>query len=178
MESLMENRAADEERESRQMLRQVQEHLFQAHLNLGAVRESVGLVDVLYHPTNNTGTLNYVTPRRNTAWVSGKMIEPGLERLRKLGRTPRVQYIEGLFPPLFAKALRELQLSVERETPLMIYNAGATGAAALAVPVMPDGVAMELVNDQRGIELWWYVWRNAFYDVMTLGVEPLFVGRD
>ncbi|MBZ0278448.1 MAG: hypothetical protein K8I60_20035, partial [Anaerolineae bacterium] len=43
---------------------------------------------------------------------------------------------------------------------------------------MPDGVTIELVNDQRGSEVWWYVWRNAYYDVLTLGVEPLFVGRE
>lgn len=177
---VMDERAA-EEKESRRLLRRVQEHLFQAHINLGAVRETVGMVDVLYHPNNPTATLNYVTPRRNTAWVSGTMVQPGLERLRQLGRAPRVQYIEGLFPPLFAKALRDLKLEIERETPLMIYKAdGINGRLPppLATPIMPDGVAMELVNDQRGIELWWYVWRNAFYDVLTLGVEPLFVGRD
>jgi hypothetical protein len=169
------------ERETRRLLRRVQEHLTRAHSGLGAVREAYGAVDVFYHPSNPTATLNYVTPRRNTAWVSGKMITPGLERLRELNRTPRVQYIEGLFPPLFAKTLRDLNLQVERETPLMIYKRDGIGSHKPAPPekaVLPDGVTIDPVNDQRGIELWWYVWRNAFYDVLTLGVEPLFVGRD
>lgn len=173
--------AAAKEKESRQLLRQVQDHLFHAHGNLGAVRETLGMVEVLHHPTNPTATLNYVTPRRNTAWLSGKMVEQGLARLRDLNRTARVQYIEALYPPLFAKALRDLKLDVERETPLMLYKpAGIHGQLPppLAAPVMPDGVTMELVSDQRGVELWWYVWQNAFYDVLTLGVEPLFVGRD
>jgi hypothetical protein len=178
----MEDTAAREkERETKQILRQVQEHFFHAHLSLGAVRESVGMVEVLYHPTNPMGTLNYVTPRKNTAWVSRSMIEPGLEHLRKLSRTPRVQYVEGLFPPMFAKELRKLDLKVEREVPMMVYKPGGINGnipPEVTLPEAPDGVSVQHATDQRSIELWWYVWRNAHYDVLTLGVEPLFVGRD
>lgn len=177
----MDDAARDKERESRQILRQVQEHLFHAHMSLGAERETVGMVDVLHHPTNPLGILNYVTPRRNTAWVSGNMIEQGLAHLRKLERVPRVQYVEGLFPPLLAKELRGLNLKVEREVPMMIYKpAGINGVVPppVKLPENTDGVSIQPVHDQAGIELWWYVWRNAHYDVLTLGVEPLFVGRD
>jgi hypothetical protein len=178
----MEDTAAREkERETKQILRQVQEHLFHAHLSLGAVQDSVGMVEVLHHPTNPLGMLNYVTPRRNTAWVSRGMIQPGLERLRKLERTPRVQYVEGLYPPMFAKELRTLDLKVEREVPMMVYRpTGINGTIppAATLPEAPDGVTIQPATDQRSIELWWYVWRNAHYDVLTLGVEPLFVGRD
>ena len=179
----MDNELADrvEERETRRVLRQIQDHLFHVHMTLGATHESVGLVDVYSHPTNPMPNLNYVTPRRNTAWVSGQMVKQGLDRLHELGRMRRVQYIEGLFPPLFAKTLRDLHLQVERETPIMVYKAGGIGGHLTPIPDgphLPDGVAIEQVNDQRGIEAWWYVWRNAFYDVLTLGVEPLFVGRD
>lgn len=34
------------------------------------------------------------------------------------------------------------------------------------------------VTDQEGIGHWWYVWRNGHFDVLSLGVEPLFVGQD
>ncbi len=176
----MENEAA-EERESRRIMRQVQDHLFQVHLSLGAVRETVGMVDVFHHPDNPMPNLNYVTPRRSTAWVSGSMVQQGLDYLKKFGRSPRVHYVEGLLPPLFAKTLRDLNLNVERETPLMVYKPdGINGhkPPAPGMPALPDGVTIEQVNDQRGVEAWWYVWRNAFYDVLTLGVEPLFVGRD
>jgi hypothetical protein len=178
----MEDSAArDRERETKQILRQVQEHLFHAHMSLGAVRENVGMVDVLHHPTNPLGILNYVTPRKGTAWVSGSMIERGLEYLHKLERTPRVHYIEGLFPPMFAKELRKLDLKVEREVPVMVYKPGGingTMPPEVKLPEAPDGVSLQHATDQRSIELWWYVWRNAHYDVLTLGVEPLFVGRD
>lgn len=168
-------------KESRRLLRQVQDHLLQAHLMLGAEQHNLGMVDVIFHPANHAGELNYVTPRRNTAWVSGNFVEQGLEHLRQLERVPRVQYIEGLFPPLFARTLRELDLAPERETPVMIYAAeGVNGTMPppVALPALPPGVRYEVVGDQRGVELWWYVWRNAFYDVLTLGVEPLVVGRD
>lgn len=166
---------------SRRVLRRIQDHLYHAHANLGALQESVGLVDVLYHPVNTLASLNYVTPRRNTAWVSGEMIQQGLDHLRQLQRTPRVQYIEGLYPPLFSKTLRDLGLVPEWELPLMVYiKEGFQGEVPPPVQVgsLPDSVTLEPVTDQRGIELWWYVWRNAVYDVLTLGVEPLYVGRD
>jgi hypothetical protein len=179
----MENESAEaaEERETRRILRQVQDHLIHVHTTLGAVRETVGMVDVFHHPGNPLPNLNYVTPRRNTAWVSGQMVKQGLDHLHSFGRVPRVQYIEGLFPPLFAKTLRDLSLQVERETPVMVYKPeGINGHTPPPIPpsAMPDGVTIDRVNDQRGIEAWWYVWRNAFYDVLTLGVEPLFVGRE
>jgi len=169
-------------KETRLVLRRIQDHLFQAHAGFGAEHESVGLVDVIHHPTNKLPDLNYVTPRRNTAWVSGKYVQEGLDHLKALDRAPRVQYIEGLYPPLFAKTLRDLGLEAEAETPLMAFSlAGLNNAGPpppLPKPTPPSAVRLELVTDQHGIELWWYVWRNAYYDVMTLGVEPLTVGRD
>jgi hypothetical protein len=82
---------------------------------------------------------------------------------------------------MFAKELRTLDLKVEREVPMMVYRpTGINGTIppAATLPEAPDGVTIQPATDQRSIELWWYVWRNAHYDVLTLGVEPLFVGRD
>lgn len=172
---------SDPMKESRLVLRSVQEHLQHAHISLGASQETIGVVEVLHHPSSTLANLNYVTPRRNMAWVSGKQIEQGLNHLNNLGRKPRVQYIEGLYPPQFATELRSLGLSAERETPIMAYK--PEGFNAVAPPPLdsePDlaGVTVTRVEDQTGIHLWWYVWRNAYYDVLTLGVEPLIVGRD
>lgn len=171
----------DNERELRRILRQIQDHLGQVHESLGAVRESVGMVTVYHHPTNVLPHLNYVTPRQGTAWVSGAMIQQGLQYLGNLGRAPRVQYIEGLYPPQLSAALRKLDLEVEREVPIMVYKVGGI-AGRVPPPIqprpLPDGIAIESVQDHRGMEAWWYVYRNAYYDVLTLGVEPLLVGRD
>lgn len=169
------------EKETKTILREVQDHLYQVHQNLGAERITLGMVEVLFHSTSTLSTLNYVTPRRNAAWVSSTQLRQGLSYLREHQRTPRVQFIEALFPPQFAETLRQSNLTVERETPLMVYKPeGIHGRPAreLKTPKLPDGIAVEQVKDKHGIEAWWYVWRNAHYDVLTLGVEPLFVGRD
>ncbi len=168
-------------KESRQILRRVQEHLYDAQENLGVIKETVGLMDVLHHPESTLSSLNYATPRRNTAWVSAEMVQQGMDHLKQLDRVVRVQYIEGLFPPLFARTLHDLKLVPEWEIPLMVYvRDGFNGSQPPAINLdnLPDGILIETVTDQRGIDLWWYVWRNAYYDVLTLGVEPLFVGRD
>jgi hypothetical protein len=169
------------EKETKTILRQVQDHLYQVHQNLGAERITLGMVDVLYHSSSTLSSLNYATPRRNAAWVSSNQLRQGLSYLHERHRTPRVQFIEALFPPQFADTLRQSNLTVERETPIMVYKPeGIHGRPAreLRVPKLPDGIAVEAVKDQHGVEAWWYVWRNAHYDVLTLGVEPLFVGRD
>ncbi len=168
------------DRESRRILRRVQAHLLKSHIGMGAQHETAGLMEVVYHPHNANRTLNYSTPRQRTAWVSGGQVLQGLDYLRQRDRTARVQYIEGLFPPPFAGTLRELGLTLESETPLMVHmrdGFGGRTAPTLAEPTRPEGITLEEVTDHRGAEHWWYVWRNAHYDVYTLGVEPLFVGR-
>jgi hypothetical protein len=167
--------------ETRRLLRKVQEHLLLAHAAFGAQRETLNLVEVVHHPANALADFNYVTPRRNTAWVSSNFIQTGLDHLRDLKRTPRVQYIEGLFLPMFARALRDLGLTLEREIPLMIYTAEGVAGIKPPAPValtLPESVQLQTVSDQRGRDLWWHVWRNAFFDVQTLGVEPVAVSGD
>lgn len=164
-------------RETRRVLRQIQDHIIQSHLHLGATRESVGFVDVIRHPDSAISSLNYITPRKNTAWVSGKHIEQGLDFLREKGETPRVHFPEGLFPPMFARTLRELGLTVEHETPLMIYKP-ADHPNPFKMPPRPDGTTLTQVTDQHGVALWWYTWQNAHYDVQVMGVEPVFIGHE
>ncbi|GAB4513107.1 MAG: hypothetical protein OHK0046_13540 [Anaerolineae bacterium] len=162
-------------KESRRVLRSVQTHLSQAHLNLGVQQETMGLVDVIYHPTNNLPHLNYISPRKNTAWIPGPEIEKGMGYLRDLGRVPRVTYIEGLFPPQFAKTMRELNLVVEREIPLMAFRADDHTTTR---PTLLTEMNYEEAKDQDGVAMWWYVWRNAYYDVITGGTEPVYIGQD
>src|SRR5690606_38599086 len=47
-------------KQHRVMLRQVQEHLLAAHLLLGSLLESAGMVDVVHHPASPLPDLNYV----------------------------------------------------------------------------------------------------------------------
>lgn len=165
--------------EVRQTLRRVQAHLLHSQVGLGAKHEKVGLMEVLYHPNNMMSSLNYATPRQKTAWVFAKQVQLGLDYLTERGRTARFQYIEGLYPPRFAKSLDELNLEVESETSLMIYTAAEDeGEKAVQAPETPPHIRLKTVHDIRDAEIWHYVWKNAHYDVFTLGVEPLYVGRD
>jgi hypothetical protein len=168
-------------KESRQLLRRIQDHLFQAHSAFGVEHESAGFVDVIHHPENRLPDLNYVTPRRNTAFVSGKYVQQGLDRLRELNRLPRVEYIEGIYPPMFSQVLGQLGLQVERDTALMVYSVGGLSGykvPPLRKPRTPASIQIELTMDERGVEFWRQAWRNPAYDVLSLGVEPLALGAN
>ncbi len=167
--------SSDAVRETRRMLRLVQAHLIQTSTNHGAIVHPQGFVDVVHHPTSAANELNYVTPRKNTAWVSAKDIEQGIDALRRIGRLARVQYIEGLFPPQFASIMTALGLHIERETPLMLLE---PQVALQPKRHLIEGVRITEVTDAQGGALWWYVWRNAFYDVVTQTVPPVAIGMD
>lgn len=168
------------DRETRHILRRVQDHLITAQAALGAVHETVNLMEVVYHPDNTYGNLNYTTPRRKTAWVSANQIQHGVDYLIKHNRLPRIIYIEGLFPPLFAKNLRKMKFEVESESSIMIYLRDGyknQETAPLPKPRPPYNLRAKIVDDVNDAAVWWYIWENAYYDVITLGVEPLAVGR-
>jgi len=164
-----------EVKEARNIMRRVESHLRQSHLDMGAKDENVGFVDVVYHATSPLPSLNYVTPRKNTAWVSSNYVQQGLETLREKGRVGRVRFAEGLYPPVFENALRELGLKVESEIPIMVYK---DLKALRKTPSIPDEINFTRVDDAEGMSVWWYIWRNAFYDVMVSSVEPLLIGSD
>lgn len=164
-----------EVKEARSIMRRVEAHLRQSHLDMGAKEKNVSFVDVIHHPTSPLPSLNYVTPRKNTAWVSGNHVQQGLNVLRKEGRTLRVRFAEGLYPPVFENALRELGLKVESEIPIMVYKNLQT---LRKTPSIPDEVTFSRVDDAEGMSVWWYIWRNAFYNVMVSSVEPLLIGSD
>lgn len=162
-------------KQSRQTLRRIDAHLRQAHQHLGAQVETVSYVDVIYHPNSALPMLNYVTPRQKTAWVSGSHIEKGLDLLRDKGRSSRVRFADGLYPPVFGRSLLELGLQAEAEIPVMVYRAGEQPRPLAS---LPSDTAVSRVTDQQGMAIWWYVWRNAFYNVAASGVEPILLGHD
>ena len=165
----------DEQRESRTVLRRIELHLRQAHLEMGAEEESISFVDVIHHPLSLLPALNYVTPRKNTAWVSANHIQQGIDNLREKGRDIRVRFAEGLYPPVFIKTLRELDMNIEDETPLMIYRKTQEPRKLASSPAEINFV--EATSPQE-LSIWWYVWRNAYYDVAVSSIEPLLIGQD
>lgn len=160
---------------ARTMMRRVQEHLRSAHLSLGARLETIGHVDVLHHESSTLPGLNYVMPRRGTAWIPGKHIEDGLSRLRDQGRTPRVLFADGLYLPEFVRTLRDIGLHIEQETPIMLFR---HERGAVKLPALTPEVSVAMVRDHHATGIWWYVWRNAYYDVITTGIEPISLGQE
>ena len=142
---------------------------------MGAKEESQGFVDVIYHETSQLRTLNYVTPRKNTAWVSGNHVQQGIDALREKERKVRVRFVEGLYPPVFIRALRDLKLEVEEEIPLMVYKKKSEPRKLASYPA---DVSFTRAKSSRDLSIWWYVWQNAYYDVAVSSVEPLLIGRD
>ncbi|MFO7323029.1 MAG: hypothetical protein DIU68_014985 [Chloroflexota bacterium] len=143
-------------KQHRVMLRQVQEHLLAAHLLLGSLLESAGMVDVVHHPASPLPDLNYVTPRRSTAWVPGSYVERGLQRLRELGRAPVFQYLEGLLPAQFAETLATTGLRPAPSRQVVAYHTGGVGGepARRSSASLPDGVRIRPAQAARAARLW------------------------
>jgi hypothetical protein len=135
----------------------------------------MGFVDVIYHVSSPLPQLNYVTPRRNTAWVSANYLSEGLKALGEKGRNARVRFAEGLYPPIFIRTLTDLGLVIERETPIMAYRPNNPPETHLNLPAEVTYIQAE---DHISMSIWWYVWKNAWYEVLVSGVEPLLIARD
>jgi hypothetical protein len=165
----------EELKESRVLMRRVDDHLRLAHRMVGAVEETTGAIDVIYHENSRLPQLNYVTPRRNTAWVSGKYVMQGLELLRQKDRTIHVRFAEGLYPSIFVKSLTEIGLVAHHETPIMAYQAQQP---AIESPQLPDGVSCVQTAGHDSMAVWWYVWRSGWYDTLINSLEPLLIERE
>src|SRR5512144_2488202 len=110
---------AELNRLKRQVLRHFQEHVNVTRQRRGVLFEQASTVDVYYHPRQVAASYNYVTPRRGAAWVPGRDVQNGLDRLAALDRVPRLEMVKGLFPDAFHMQLKALGLVVEHIRPLL-----------------------------------------------------------
>lgn len=163
-------------KETRSILRRVQAHYFQTHMNLGAQTEVIGFSELVHHDSSPLASLNYVMPRRNTAWVSGKHLEQGMEALREKDRRARVRFADGLFPPMFMRELHDLGLVLETQIPIVVQTLSTENPPV--PPTMPEECRLVTADDPQSMGIWWYVWRNAYYDVLTSSVHPFVLGHD
>jgi hypothetical protein len=163
-----------DEREAKRCLRLAQDHLLEMHLALGAHSTALSLVEVITHQYSRVPELNYVVPRRKTAWITASEVAVGLEQLQQLKRVPRLQYVEGVFPASFADHLSSLNLHLDQRTPILVCRRDALPAPIL----LPDGYTFERLPAHHADALfWWDVWRSPSYAVHTLGTEPLVLGQ-
>jgi N-acetylglutamate synthase-like GNAT family acetyltransferase len=134
----------------RSLLRRVDEHDQAVAHEEGAQRQSLNMLDVVYHPTNPLPNLNYITPRRGAAWVSTNAVQQGLERLAELGRAPRLLYFEGLMPPIFRQSLAEFGLQWAGESSIF-----ATSELANLPPLSPPFTSTQAA-ELDGLARWWH----------------------
>lgn len=142
-------------KELRVLLRQVQDHLLTVDALAGAQQESAGMVDVVYHPTDPNPTLNYVIPRRNTAWVPTPTIDVGLKQLREHGRGATFQYMEGLFPPQFGETLGKIGLEAFDTLAVYAFRREGIGKPnATPLPQPATDVPTRAIRADRAASLW------------------------
>lgn len=142
-------------KESRVFLRLIQDHLLADDLQAGAVQESAGMVDVVTHRTQADPALNYVLPRRNTAWVPTPTIDAGLQRLRDQGHAARFQYVQGLFPPQFGDTLTKIALTAESEQHIMAFHRNGIGGRPRSRPATGTSDAhIRRVSAKRAARIW------------------------
>ena len=161
---------------SRVLLRRALDHIEDAAQHLGVLRESVGFVDVLSHPEMAIPELNYVTPRRNTAWIGGQAILSGLDLLTSRRRSARFFFVEGLIPAQFADTLTALDLELITAIPILVLEA-AQGHQILA-PVQPEPGDVQIESPSVRhtppcLTTWELLARDPAFKITSLHLEPL-----
>lgn len=163
---------------ARTLLRRALEHIESSCERLNVERESIGFVDVILHPESAIPDLNYVTPRRNTAWIGSEAIVRGLDYLHERGRDPRFFYIEGLIPPQFSHTLTALNLIEGQRTPIMVYEASGDRGILLPHDSVPGGLKLEIPPraSTDGVTAWETIAQDGGYVMTALHLEPVAAG--
>jgi N-acetylglutamate synthase-like GNAT family acetyltransferase len=148
-------------RQKRQVLRHIQDHINTTRKRRGVVFEQASTVDIYHHPQRAGAAYNYVTPRRGVAWVPGTDVRMGLDRLAELDRIPRLELVKGLFPSPFFQQLKSLELAVETDYPLLTFGCipgcdqELPDSASLgAIPPTPARLSAFQVADRNAVATW------------------------
>ncbi len=147
----------EETKTAKAMMRRIHEHIQHAHHQLGTEVQSVSFTEVMYHPTSDHPSLNYVTPRRNMAWISGQHIQQGIDVLQEFDQNARVYFIEDLYPPMFGDQLAQLPLMEQWKIPVMIRE---LNAETVAPRYHNQGVYQQGTHDD--VTLWWETWAQLY----------------
>ncbi|MCS6834919.1 MAG: hypothetical protein NZ750_02745 [Anaerolineae bacterium] len=158
----------------RRLLRRISDHIHQAHLAQGAQETIQGLAMVVTTEASVDERLNYVMPRRGTAWLPENHLIDAIAQLRQQQRTPVVWYADGLFPPSFGQTMLRQGLQSQQEWPLMIYQGPPVLPAVLDVEQMrplPAEQAERAWQEAQQNATLWQVWHNP---LQPLGLNASF----
>ncbi|NDJ74667.1 MAG: hypothetical protein GYB65_00290 [Chloroflexi bacterium] len=170
-------------RDDRHILRAIQKHIWETMLYEGVVVEQLGTVDVYVHMTNPATHLNCVTPHKGVAWIRREDLLDAFTGLQRLGRTPRLVFLDALFPEAFTKQIKMMDLTLEDERMVMVYR-------PLYGPSMPDELVFGRLPDEHPSEIttsiattreelatWLRVFRAGYYNTEALTVPANDVQR-
>lgn len=165
-------------RDERQTLRSIQEHLRAAILEDQAVTEQLGTVDIFFHLSNPEPRLNCATPHKGVAWIRREDLLDGFAGLERLGRIPRLAFFDALFPIAFQQQLLLLGLSLEADGSVMVYR-------PMIGPSLPDETPLGRISEKfdapittsvastrAELSVWLRVFRAGYYNTELLTVEP------
>ncbi|MCB9437877.1 MAG: hypothetical protein H6673_12950 [Anaerolineales bacterium] len=165
-------------RSERQTLRAIQEHRLLRCRRAGAAYTQISTVGVVYHSERADASLNLVTPHQGVAWTRGEDLKQGFKLLERRGRTPRLEYLRGLFPEAFSRQLVLYGLQHEAEAAVWLYSPiqgpFPAGESPFGRPVENgylEGFNVEEVNTQRTLGIWLRMFRSAAYGVDIPSVD-------
>jgi hypothetical protein len=119
------------DRDERQRLRAIQEHLLNQALSTGAEYHSINTVGTIYHPNLEHPSLNLVIPHRGVAWTRNEDVEDGFQYLQTHARQPQFQFLEKLFPEAYAQYLQSRGLVLVDAQQIWLYQ-------PIMGPTLPD----------------------------------------
>ena len=119
------------DRNERQRLRYLQEHLLNQCLLAGADYTPISTVGTIFHPQLDHPDLNLIIPHRGVAWTRTDDVMEAFEYLKDHHRQPRFQFLEKLFPEAFHQQLMLKGLKPQPARHIWIYE-------PVQGPVLPD----------------------------------------
>jgi hypothetical protein len=164
-------------RDERQQLRLIQHHIHRATLNEQVVFEQLGTVDVYFHPSNPASHLNCATPHKGVAWVRREDLVGAFTGLERLGRTPRLVFLQALFPDAFRQQLELMGLTLEDQRVVMVFQPvygpdlpGETPLGRLS-STFDERVTTSIATTRPELAAWLRLFRAGYYNTETLMIQ-------
>ncbi len=165
-------------RDERQTLRGIQGHVRTVALESRVLVEQVGTVDVYFHPTNPSPYLNCAMPHKGVAWVRREDLLAAFEGLERLGRLPRLVFLDALFPEAFRQQIGLMGLTPEDRRAVMVFHPllGPDVPGEIPLGRLPETLAPPVTARIAAAEIelatWLRIFRAAYYNAESVMIAP------
>ena len=140
--------------------------------------EQLGTVDVYFHPTNPSPYLNCAMPHKGVAWVRREDLLDGFAGLERVGRRPRLVFLDALFPEAFRQQLGLAGLALEDRRAVMVYRPQFGPDLPGEIPlgrlpeVIPPPVTARIAAAEIELATWLRIFRAAYYNAESVMIVP------